>query len=75
MFTPISLVLSHFPSVRQLGTRSQRDRQDALHQRLRELAAVRRRFGYRRLTVLLIRESWRVNEAQSPSRGSNVAPT
>jgi putative transposase len=38
-----------------------RDRQDALRQRLRELAAVRVRFGYRRLTVLLKREGWRVN--------------
>jgi putative transposase len=33
-----------------------RDRQDALRQRLRELAAVRARFGYRRLSVLLRRE-------------------
>jgi transposase InsO family protein len=38
-----------------------RDPQDALRQRLRELAAVRVRFGYRRLTVLLKREGWRVN--------------
>ena len=38
-----------------------RDPQDALRQRLRELAAVRVRFGYRRLTVLLRREGWRVN--------------
>ena len=37
------------------------DRQEALRQRLRELAAVRVRFGYRRLTVLLKREGWRVN--------------
>lgn len=35
-----------------------RDRQEALRQRLRELAAVRVRFGYRRLTVLLKREGW-----------------
>src|SRR5260370_6437491 len=41
--------------------RSARDRQDALRQRLRELAAVGGRFGYRRLTVLLKREGWRVN--------------
>lgn len=33
----------------------------ALRQRLRELAAVRRRFGYRRLGVLLRREGWKVN--------------
>jgi putative transposase len=48
----------------QMGTlryRSRRDRQDALRQRLRELAAVRVRFGYRRLTVLLKREGWPVN--------------
>jgi putative transposase len=32
-----------------------------LRQRLRELAGERRRFGYRRLTVLLRREGWRVN--------------
>jgi transposase InsO family protein len=32
-----------------------------LRQRLRELAAVCVRFGYRRLTVLLRREGWRVN--------------
>lgn len=38
-----------------------RDRQDALRQRLRELAGVRVRFGYRRLTVWLKREGWRVN--------------
>jgi putative transposase len=38
-----------------------RDPQEALRQRLRELAAVRVRFGYRRLTVLLRREGWRVN--------------
>ena len=46
----------------RLGTlryRSTRDRQDALRQRLRELAAVRVRFGYRRLTVLLKREGSR----------------
>lgn len=28
---------------------------------LRELAAIRVRFGYRRLTVMLRREGWRVN--------------
>ena len=32
-----------------------------LRQRLRELAAERRRFGYRRLHVLLEREGWQVN--------------
>jgi putative transposase len=32
-----------------------------LHERLRELAAERRRFGYRRLAVLLRREGWAAN--------------
>ena len=38
-----------------------RDPQTALRQRLRELASVRVRFGYRRLTILLRREGWQVN--------------
>ena len=38
-----------------------RDPQEALRMRLRELAAARVRFGYRRLTVLLRRDGWRVN--------------
>jgi len=41
--------------------RSRRPPQDALRSRLRELAASRVRFGYRRLTVILRREGWRVN--------------
>src|SRR5208282_3015094 len=48
----------------QLATlryRSRRDPQTALRMRLRELAASRVRFGYRRLTVLLRREGWKVN--------------
>jgi putative transposase len=40
---------------------ARRDDQCALRRRLRELAAVRVRFGYRRLTVLLRREGWHVN--------------
>jgi len=32
-----------------------------IRQRLRELAAVRRRFGYRRLGWLLVREGYRMN--------------
>jgi putative transposase len=32
-----------------------------LRTRLEELAAERRRFGYRRLAVLLRRDSWKVN--------------
>jgi putative transposase len=35
--------------------------QTALRLRLKEVAAVRIRFGYRRLTVLLRREGWKVN--------------
>ena len=48
----------------QLATlryRSRRDPQLELRLRLRELAANRVRFGYRRLTVLLRREGWPVN--------------
>jgi putative transposase len=41
--------------------RSQRDPQDALRVRLRDLAASRVRYGYRRLCVLLRREGWLVN--------------
>jgi putative transposase len=41
--------------------KSRRDPQDALRVRLRELAASRVRFGYRRLTVMLRREGWGVN--------------
>lgn len=44
-----------------LQYRSRRDPQEALRMRLRELAASRVRFGYRRLTVLLRRDGWRVN--------------
>ncbi len=40
---------------------SRKDPQTALRRRLRELAAVRVRWGYRRLTVLLRREGWPVN--------------
>ena len=40
---------------------SQAKDQTPLRQRLRELAAVRVRYGYRRLHVLLRREGWPVN--------------
>jgi putative transposase len=45
------------------SARYQRRRRDdePLRERLRELAAERRRFGYRRLHVLLVREGWAVN--------------
>jgi putative transposase len=44
-----------------LRRKSRRDPQEALRNRLRELASVRVRYGYRRLTVLLKREGWKVN--------------
>jgi putative transposase len=40
---------------------SRRDPQDELRRRLRELAGARPRYGYRRLTVMLRREGWKVN--------------
>jgi putative transposase len=40
---------------------SRKPPQQALRRRLRELALARPRFGYRRLTVLLRREGWKVN--------------
>ena len=40
---------------------SRRDPQQELRQRLRELAGNRPRYGYRRLTVMLRREGWKVN--------------
>jgi putative transposase len=44
-----------------LRYRYRRDPQEALRMRLRDLAASRVRYGYRRLTVLLKREGWKVN--------------
>jgi putative transposase len=41
--------------------RSARDPQTALRIRLKDLAAVRVRYGYRRLHILLRREGWAVN--------------
>ncbi len=43
----------HYKSVKRLLT--------ALRMRLRELAAARPRYGYRRLWILLRREGWRIN--------------
>jgi putative transposase len=40
---------------------SRRDRQEGLRRKLKDLAATYVRYGYRRLTVLLGREGWRVN--------------
>jgi putative transposase len=41
--------------------KSRRSRQEVLRRRLRELAAVRMSYGYRRLHVLLRREGWPIN--------------
>lgn len=41
--------------------KSRKDKQEGLRRRLRELAATYVRYGYRRLTVLLRREGWKVN--------------
>jgi putative transposase len=41
--------------------RSRRDPQLALRGKLKELASTYVRYGYRRLTVLLRREGWKVN--------------
>ena len=41
--------------------RSRRPEDGRLRTRLRELAETRRRFGYRRLQALLLREGWQVN--------------
>jgi putative transposase len=41
--------------------RSQRSRCTALRHRMMEIAAVKRRYGYRRIHVLLKREGWRMN--------------
>ena len=41
--------------------RRRRSADEQLRVRLRELAEARRRFGYRRLRVLLQREGWQVN--------------
>ncbi len=49
---------------------SRRDPQVALRLRLRELAATRVRFGYRRLTVLLCREGWPVNAKRTYRRST-----
>ena len=42
-----------------------REEDVALRMRLKELAAVRVRFGYRRLHTLLRRQGWRVNQRRS----------
>ena len=44
-----------------LQYKSRMEKQEPLRRRLREIAATHVRYGYRRLTVLLKREGWRVN--------------
>jgi transposase InsO family protein len=41
--------------------RDRRPEQAPLRQRIREIAEIRMRYGYRRITVLLRREGWHVN--------------
>ena len=48
-------------AVSTLRYSSCRPLQEALRTRLREVAAMHVRYGYRRLTVLLLREGWMVN--------------
>ena len=48
-------------AVSTLRYSSRRPLQEALRSRLREVAATHVRYGYRRLTVLLRREGWKVN--------------
>ena len=44
-----------------LQYKSRKEKQEPLRRRLREIAATHVRYGYRRLTVLLKREGWKVN--------------
>src|SRR4051794_35910321 len=55
---PAGCFSSHDPVIDE----SYRDPQQALRMRLKELAAVRVRFGYLRLWALLRREGWQVNK-------------
>ena len=54
--------------------RKRSDPQVALRMRLKELAAARVRYGYRRLHILLRREGWEVNHKRTyrnnPRRGA-----
>jgi putative transposase len=50
--------------------RSTRDGQVALRMRINEIAAVRVRYGYKRIHVLLRREGWGINHIfESESQG------
>jgi len=53
--------------------RSLRPDDGAVRARLRELAAIRRRFGYRRLHILLRREGMHLNHKRLPRNGSRSA--
>jgi len=54
--------------------RSERRDVTPLPLRLREIAAVRPRFGYRRVEVLLRRERWRVHHNKTYRRYREEAP-
>jgi putative transposase len=41
---------------------SKRDEQAPLRMRIRDIAAVRVRYGYKRIHILLKREGWQVNQ-------------
>jgi len=41
--------------------RPRKDTQEALRQRIREIASTRVRYGYERIYVLLRREGWQIN--------------
>jgi hypothetical protein len=53
--------------------RSRRAGQAHLTGRIREIAATRLRYGYRRIHVLLRREGWRINPKRVPRMGSSSA--
>ena len=53
--------------------RSTRPDDADLRQRLRELASVRRRFGYRRLHILLKREGWIHKSSATPISFANAS--
>ena len=53
--------------------RSRRDDDTALRVRLRELAQQRRRFGYRRLHILLLRDGVKINSGFTPKDEPAVA--
>ena len=52
---------------------AKREGDEAFRKRLRELAGERRRFGYRRLHLLLCREGMRLNPLQGGASGRSQA--